>query len=205
MLMLPLFFHDSQSPYFFNSGLLSTGPLLSTLASAYAALIASSFPKFDVLFGPAYKGISLASATALCLYREQNISVGFAFNRKEMKTHGEGGSMIGADMDGKKVLVLDDVMTAGTAVREAISSIKVAGGEVIGVVLCLDREEVGPGGTSAVKELENELGEGRKVKAVVRMQDLMDWLEKEGKHEELESMKNYWSQYGVKIGDERVY
>jgi orotate phosphoribosyltransferase len=179
---------------------LNSGDILSVLASAYASLIVSSFPSFDVLFGPAYKGIALAGAAAVALHKEHNVTVGYAYNRKEAKSHGEGGWHVGAPIKGKKVLILDDVMTAGTAVREAIDGVKKEGGEVIGVVLCLDRQEVGGRGTgkSTVEELEEELGEGKKVRAVIGMKDLMAWLEKEGHAEELERMKEYWERYCVK-------
>ncbi|KDQ10518.1 hypothetical protein BOTBODRAFT_115697 [Botryobasidium botryosum FD-172 SS1] len=187
-----------QSPYFFNSGLLSTGPLLSLLASAYALLIAQEGYEFDVLFGPAYKGIVLSGATALCLHQDHGLDVGYAYNRKEVKAHGEGGWVVGEDTKGKRVLILDDVVTAGTAIREAIEGVKAAGGEVVGVVLMLDREELGgrKGTTSAVKELEEELGS--KVRAVITMRGLMAWLEQQGRLKELESMKNYWEKYGIK-------
>jgi len=196
-----------SSPYFFNAGLLCSGPLLNSLASAYATLIATQYPKdsFDVLFGPAYKGIALAGATALCLHRDHGISVSYAFNRKEVKTHGEGGWVVGADLKGKRVLILDDVITAGTAIREAIGGIQKEGGTIMGVVVALDREEVGggvepaPGGKSAVKDVdETYLGGKGSVKAVVRMRDLMVWLEKNGQTESLASMRSYWEKYGVK-------
>ncbi|KAG8979324.1 orotate phosphoribosyltransferase [Tulasnella sp. JGI-2019a] len=195
------------SPYFFNAGLLSTGPLLDTLASAYATLIVTEFKRgsFDVLFGPAYKGIALAGATALCLHRDHNIPVSYAYNRKEKKDHGEGGWVVGADLKGKRVLVLDDVITAGTAIRQAVDGIRAEGGHVVGVVVALDREEVGggvdvaPGGKSAVKDVEETLlnGEGQ-VRAVVRMRDLMAWLSKEQRDDDLKGMQEYWSRYGVK-------
>lgn len=175
------------------------------MASSYATLISSQFPEFDVLFGPAYKGIALAGATALCLHRDYGRSVAYAFNRKEAKTHGEGGWVVGADLKGKKVLILDDVITAGTAIREAVDGIRQEGGIVVGVVVCLDREEVGPGqeglpdGKSAVKDVEASVLEGQgAVRAVVRMRDLMGWLEKQGRTEELRSMQAYWDKYGVK-------
>ena len=126
------------SPYFINAGLLSTGPLISVVASGYASLISGFGVEFDVLFGPAYKGIPFAAATALCLYRDHNISVGFAYDRKEAKDHGEGGRMVGSDVKGKRVLILDDVMTAGTAVRQSIDLIRMEGGTVVGVAMLLD-------------------------------------------------------------------
>lgn len=197
------------SPYFFNAGLLSSGPLLDTLASAYATLIVTEFERgsFDVLFGPAYKGIALAGATALCLHRDHDIPISYGYNRKEKKDHGEGGWVVGADLKGKRVLVLDDVITAGTAIRQAVEGITQEGGHVVGVVVALDREEVGggvdvdvgPGGRSAVKDVEETLLEGKgHVRAVVRMRDLMEWLSKEGREDELKSMQEYWSRYGVK-------
>ncbi|KAK1219249.1 orotate phosphoribosyltransferase [Marasmius sp. AFHP31] len=195
------------SPYFFNAGLLSTGPILSALAKAFASTIVEAqksssstnpLPEFDVLFGPAYKGIPFAAMTVTHLYDNHNIAVGLAYDRKEVKDHGEGGNMVGASVKGKKILILDDVMTAGTAVRAAIDLVKREGGEVVGVVQCLDREEVGKDGVSStVKEVEAIVGEGR-VKAILRMRDLMVWLEKNGMKDELEKMKVYWEKYGLK-------
>jgi len=194
------------SPYFFNAALLSSGPSLRALCSAYASAIASSLdpasqnplPKFDVIFGPAYKGIALAGATAVLLSLQHGIDVGFAYNRKEVKDHGEGGKMVGVPVQGKRVLILDDVMTAGTAVRGSIEMINEAGGKVVGVVLCLDREEVGREGRSTMRELEAELGTAGCVRAIIRMRDLIKWLEEKGKAEELKNMQEYWEQYGVK-------
>ncbi|KAG8719599.1 orotate phosphoribosyltransferase [Ceratobasidium sp. 394] len=210
------------SPYFFNAGLLCTGPLLSSLAESYAALIANEFthnsePTFDVLFGPAYKGIPLAAATSLTLHSPPSksnrpaISTSFAYNRKEAKDHGEGGNLVGGSLSGKRVLVLDDVITAGTAVREALDAVKLAGGVVVGVVVALDREEVAPGGTgSTMKDIEAEIikraleWEGvkivgqPKVRAAVRMRDLVAWLESQDRAEDVAKMKAYREQYGVK-------
>jgi len=191
------------SPYFFNAGLLSTGPILATLSTAYAttisnALSSGAVPTFDVLFGPAYKGIPFASTAALALYTQHNISVGFAYDRKEAKDHGEGGKMVGVPVEGKKVVILDDVMTSGKAVRTAIETVKQHGGEVVGVVQALDREEVGQDGVSStVQELEGLIGEGR-VFSILKMRDLMVWLEKNGMKGELESMQQYWDKYGLK-------
>jgi len=195
-----------NSPYFINVGLISTGPSLTSLCSAYASSIASSISSsaadklqdFDVIFGTAYKGISLAAATTVLLHTQHGIDVGFAYNRKEPKDHGEGGMMVGVPVRGKRVLILDDVMTAGAAVREAIQMIRGAGGEVVGVILCLDREEVGRDGQSAVREVEKEIGGSGRVRSILRMRDLMQWLENDGRTQELESMKLYWENYGVK-------
>ena len=191
------------SPYFFNAGLLCTGPILATLSTAYASTIAqalksSDFPAFDVLFGPAYKGIPFASTTALVLHTQHQISIGFAYDRKEVKDHGEGGKMVGVSVQGKRVIILDDVMTSGKAVRAAIETIRQNGGEVVGVVQALDREEVGQDGfSSTVKEIEGLIGEGR-VHSILKMRDLMVWLEQNGMTEELANMKEYWNEYGLK-------
>jgi len=186
------------SPYFFNAGLLSSGSSLHPLALAYAHTIKHDLPLFDVLFGPAYKGIPFAALACLALYTEYGVSVGYAYNRKEAKDHGEGGNTVGAGMQGKRVVVLDDVMTSGMAVREALAIIKAAGGQVVGVVELLDREEVGgkEGKKSTVQELEEEAGV--RVRAVLRMRDLVGWLEDKGMAEEVKAMREYRDQYGVK-------
>lgn len=150
------------------------------------------------MFGPAYKGISLAAITAVLLHTQHQIDVGFAYDRKEAKDHGEGGRMVGVSVARKRVLILDDVMTAGTAVRGAIGMIREAGGEVVGVVLALDREEIGHEGKSAVKELEAELGGEGRVNAILRMRDLMAWLKSQGRDEDIGRMQAYWEQFGVK-------
>ncbi|KAJ6469380.1 phosphoribosyltransferase-like protein [Mycena sanguinolenta] len=193
------------SPYFFNAALLSSGPILAILSTAYASTIVSAqtsssapFPTFDVLFGPAYKGIPFAATTALLLHTQHGLSVGLAYDRKEVKDHGEGGKMVGVPVTGKKVVILDDVMTSGKAVRAAIDTVLAHGGEVVGVVQCLDREEIGQDGAgSTVKEIEDLIGEGR-VKSILKMRDLIAWLEKNGMTEELGSMKVYWDKYGLK-------
>ncbi|KAF9515102.1 hypothetical protein BS47DRAFT_1342250 [Hydnum rufescens UP504] len=187
-----------QSPYYFNSGMLNNGGLIATLASAYAALIAVEFPTLDVLFGPAYKGISLAATTAVALRTEYGRSVGFAYNRKEAKDHGEGGWHVGADIKGKKVLILDDVFTTGTAVRQAAQGIREGGGDIVGVVFALDREEIGTDGEgeSAKATLEKDLQS--KVKSVLTMKELIGWLEDAGRKDDVEQMKEYREKYGIK-------
>ena len=177
--------------------------MLTTLSAGYASLIRSSlessdYAKFDVLFGPAYKGISLAACTAMVLHRDYGIDIGFAYDRKEAKDHGEGGMMVGAPVNGKKVLILDDVMTAGTATRNAVDMIRSGGGEVVGVVLCLDREEVGKEGGSTIREMEKYVGGSGRVKAILRMRDLMAWLGEQGRAGDLVAMKDYRDKYGVK-------
>jgi orotate phosphoribosyltransferase len=177
--------------------------MLSSLASAYASLISTSLSEtdyrpFDVIFGPAYKGIPLASCTALILHRDHNIEVGFGYDRKEAKDHGEGGVMVGSSVAGKRVLILDDVMTSGTAVRNSVEMIRKAGGDVVGVVLALDRQEIGKEGRSTVQEMEDHLGGKGRVKAILKMKDLMSWLEQNGREDDLRGMQEYREQYGVK-------
>ncbi|TFK60503.1 orotate phosphoribosyltransferase [Pluteus cervinus] len=195
------------SPYFFNAGLLCSGPILYTVAQAYALILTtstdtttSSFPHFDVLFGPAYKGISFASTTSLVLHTHHNLTVGFAHDRKEAKDHGEGGILVGATIRDKNIIILDDVMTSGKAVRGSIDLVTREGGKMVGVVQMLDREEVGADGTSStVKEVESIIGEGPgRVQSILRMRDLIQWLEKNGRSQELVAMKEYEEKYGLK-------
>lgn len=170
-----------------------------TLSTAYAATIAeASFPEFDVLFGPAYKGIPFAAVTVLQLQLQHQISVGLAYDRKEIKDHGEGGKVVGVSLQGKKVVILDDVMTSGKAVRGSIETVRSQGGEVVGVVQCLDREEVGQDGiSSTVKEIEALVGQGS-VKSIIKMRDLISWLEEAEMNSDLEVMRQYSAQYGIK-------
>ena len=196
---------DRISPYFFNAGLLCTGPILSIVANAYADTIANAIgsstnalPLFDVLFGPAYKGIPFAATTAVALQSRHGLSVGFAYDRKEVKDHGEGGKVVGISVERKRVVIIDDVMTSGKAIRGAIDIVRQNGGEVVGVVQLLDREEVGQDGiSSTVKEVEGLIGQGP-VKSVLKMRDLMQWLEQKGMQDELKSMQSYWDRYGLK-------
>lgn len=184
-----------------------TGPILSTLSSAYAATIIDAqssesnfnpIPDFEVLFGPAYKGIPFAATTATVLHTSYEIDVGFAYDRKEAKDHGEGGKMVGVSVCGKKVVILDDVMTSGKAVRGAIDMVRENGGDVVGVIQALDRQEVGQDGVSStVKEIETLVGKGR-VRSILNMQDLMRWLEKMGMEQELQDMRRYRQRYGLK-------
>ncbi|KAF8134517.1 phosphoribosyl transferase [Boletus edulis] len=170
-----------------------SGKILDTIANAYAATIVDALdahvvPPFDVIFGPAYKGISLAACTTLVLSAKYDRSYGFAYDRKEAKAHGEGGKLVGASVQGKKVLILDDVMTAGTAVRLAIQSIQAEGGEV----------ERGKEGGSTVEEVEGIIrGKGR-VLSVLKMRTVMTWLEENGKSDVLSRMQAYWDKYSWK-------
>ena len=182
------------SPYFFNAGLFSSGYAAAKLGRYYASAIADSKVEFDMLFGPAYKGIPLATLAAAALAEHHDIDVPYAFNRKEAKGHGEGGSIVGAPLSGK-VLIVDDVITAGTAVREAAQIIAAAGAEVAGLVISLDRQEIGRDSRSAVQELEQSLK--IPVVSIVQLEDLVDMLEESSEYAEfLEPVVNYRRQYG---------
>ncbi len=185
------------SPYFFNAGLFNTGKKLGFLSHCYAAAIASSGTDFDVLFGPAYKGIPLAAVTALALANEQQIDKPYCFNRKEAKEHGEGGSIVGAELAGN-VLIIDDVITAGTAVREAVEIIQQNGAKLAGIAVAMDRQERGTGDTSAIQEIEQTYQ--IKVTSIITLQHIIDYLEQSestelGSH--LDAVRAYREQYGV--------
>jgi orotate phosphoribosyltransferase len=182
------------TPYFFNAGLFNTGAALEGLAQFYAKAILASGAQFDMLFGPAYKGIVLAASTAMALAR-QGRDVPFAFNRKEAKSHGEGGELIGAPLAGR-VLIVDDVLTAGTAVRESLATIAAHGAAAAGVVISLDRMERGEGNLSAIREIERNYG--IPVIAIASLDDLMGWLEGNAAlRQNLDAMKEYRKLYGI--------
>ncbi|MDJ0758280.1 MAG: orotate phosphoribosyltransferase [Woeseiaceae bacterium] len=184
-----------QSPYFFNAGLFNTGYAAARLGQFYAATIAQSDIEYDLLFGPAYKGIPLAALTAASLSEQHDTNVPYAYNRKEAKSHGEGGSTVGADVSGR-VLIVDDVITAGTAVREAYDIIVGLGAEVAGLVISLDRQERGQTEKSAVQELQEALG--IPVVSIVRLDDLVERLENLPDYREhLPKLKKYREKYGV--------
>jgi orotate phosphoribosyltransferase len=183
------------SPYFFNAGLFNTGYAAAKLGRFYSAVIADSEIEFDMIFGPAYKGIPLVALTAASLAEHRDIDVAFAFNRKEAKAHGEGGSIIGAPLAGR-VFIVDDVITAGTAVREACNIITSAGAEIAGLVISLDRQEVGRDSMSAVQELEQSLQ--IPVFSIVQLEDLIELIEEENEYAEyLEPVIAYRKKYGV--------
>ena len=182
------------TPYFFNAGLFNTGSRLDRLAEFYAKAVIASGVEFDMLFGPAYKGIALAAATAMALARSGR-DVPFAYNRKEAKDHGEGGNMIGAPLEGR-VLVIDDVMTAGTAVREATAILEANDAELAGVAISLDRMEKGSGTTSAVQEVRLQFGVP--VIAIATADDLLAYLKNEPKlAQHLDEIEEYRRQYGA--------
>jgi orotate phosphoribosyltransferase len=161
-----------ESPYFFNAGEFNSGERLAQLGRFYASALLHSKLAIDMLYGPAYKGIPLAACTAIAL-AERGIDVPFAFNRKEAKTHGEGGNVVGAPLEGR-VLIVDDVITAGTSVRESVAIIRAAGATPAGVLIALDRRERGAGGSSATAELEAELG--LSTISIASLDDLVELL-----------------------------
>ncbi|EIW72137.1 hypothetical protein TREMEDRAFT_25160 [Tremella mesenterica DSM 1558] len=187
------------SPYFFNAGRLYTSSLLAATAEAYATLLTSSrIPEFDILFGPAYKGISLAAITAVELYRSHGRNVGFAYNRKEAKDHGEGGNLVGAPLKGR-IVIIDDVLTRGTAIRESLEMFSNhPEAKVVGVVQLVDRQEKGQGtNLSAVQQLEEEYG--FPIEPIIGVGDIIGYLKiKGGWEKEVESIEKYREEYGVK-------
>ena len=183
-----------KTPYFFNAGLFNDGEAIAVLGKCYAAALTRSGLEFDMLFGPAYKGIPLATTTAVALAEHHHRSVPWAFNRKEAKDHGEGGTIVGTPLRGR-VLIIDDVITAGTAIREAIDIITAAGAQAVGVVLALDRQERGTGQLSAVQEVEQTLH--LPVTSILKLQDLIEYLERSGNASQLAATRAYRGQYGV--------
>jgi len=183
------------SPYFFNAGLFNTGYAAARIGRFYAAAIAEANISFDMIFGPAYKGIPLAALTAASLAEHYDIDVPYCYNRKEEKAHGEGGSVVGAPLQGQ-VLIVDDVITAGTAVRDAYRVITSSGAAIAGLAISLDRQERGQGSLSAVQELKSSLG--IPVISIVQLDDLIDILEEsEDYTEHLDPVLAYRRKYGV--------
>ncbi|HKJ07639.1 MAG TPA: orotate phosphoribosyltransferase [Gammaproteobacteria bacterium] len=183
------------SPYFFNAGLFNTGLRLARLGRFYARAIHDSDIEFDVLFGPAYKGIPLAAAAAIGLADSFGRDVPYCYNRKEAKDHGEGGQIVGADLNGR-VLIVDDVITAGTAVRESVDLIRAAGAVPAGVVISLDRQERGRDRRSAIQEVEDDFG--MPVISIVGLKELIAYLaDQPGREQDLERIEVYRKDYGI--------
>jgi len=182
------------SPYFFNAGLFNTGGALTALGRFYARAIVDSGIQFDMLFGPAYKGIPLVTAAAIALADQQGRDLPWAFNRKETKDHGEGGRIVGRPLAGR-VLIIDDVITAGTAIRESVDLIRRAGAEPAGVILELDRQERGQAERSAVQEVTDQFG--LPVASILRLEDLIGYLQVEGDGSHLAAVRRYREQYGI--------
>ena len=183
------------SPYFFNAGLFNSGEALAKLGQYYAAAIKESKVKFDVLFGPAYKGIPLATTCAVALYEHQNTNIPYSFNRKEAKAHGEGGNIVGAALDGD-ILIIDDVITAGTAIRESMDIIAAANAKPAGVIIALDRQEKGTGELSAIQEVEQQYT--IPVLSIIKLEHLITYIEGNPEFNDyLDKVKAYRDQYGI--------
>ncbi|MDG2116597.1 MAG: orotate phosphoribosyltransferase [Porticoccaceae bacterium] len=183
------------SPHFFNAGEFYQGKALATLGQCYAAAIVDSGIEFDVLFGPAYKGITLAAATAVALAEHHNLDVPYCFNRKEAKSHGEGGTIVGAPLEGK-VLIIDDVITAGTAIREVMAMVDQAEAQAAGVVIGVDRKERGNSDQSAIQEVESEYS--IPVASIIDIDDILTYLDSKADMQPLvKQIKQYRQEYGV--------
>ncbi|MDC9511468.1 MULTISPECIES: orotate phosphoribosyltransferase [unclassified Pseudoalteromonas] len=183
------------SPYFFNAGLFSTGRDLARLGRFYASALEDAAIEYDVLFGPAYKGIPIATTTAVALADHHDKDVPYCFNRKEKKAHGEGGTLVGSALTGK-IMLVDDVITAGTAIRESMEIIADNGADLSGVLIALDRQEKGKAELSAIQEVERDFN--TKVISIVKLADLISYLESQGTMDEhLASVKAYRDQYGI--------
>ncbi|EKF9638509.1 orotate phosphoribosyltransferase [Vibrio cholerae] len=184
-----------KSPYFFNAGLFNTGRDLARLGRFYAAALVDSGIEFDVLFGPAYKGIPIATTTAVALADHHDVDTPYCFNRKEAKDHGEGGNLVGSKLEGC-VMLVDDVITAGTAIRESMELIQANKADLAGVLVAIDRQEKGKGELSAIQEVERDFGCA--VISIVSLTDLITYLEQQGNNtEHLEAVKAYRAQYGI--------
>ncbi|AYO15911.1 orotate phosphoribosyltransferase [Vibrio owensii] len=184
-----------KSPYFFNAGLFNTGRDLARLGRFYAAALADSGIEFDVLFGPAYKGIPIATTTAVALADHHDIDAPYCFNRKEAKDHGEGGNLVGSALEGR-IMLVDDVITAGTAIRESMEIIQANGADLAGVLVAIDRQEKGKGELSAIQEVERDFGCA--IISIVSLTDLVTFLEEKGTDKEhLEAVKAYRAEYGI--------
>lgn len=187
------------SPYFFNLGRISSGTGFRRLSHAYTAALNAASIEFDVIFGPAYKGIPLAVGVS-CAFAEQGRQIGFAYDRKEVKDHGEGGTLVGADVMGKRVVIVDDVLTAGTAMKRSIHLLRSAGADPVAAMIALDREERGTGDESAVMELSRE--EHIRVDALVGIREILDYLQScdesnESYRTAIDAIRSYQACYGV--------
>ncbi len=184
-----------KSPYFFNAGLFNTGRDLARLGRFYASALMDAKLEFDLLFGPAYKGIPIATTTAVALAERHDKDVPYCFNRKEAKTHGEGGELVGSALTGR-VMLVDDVITAGTAIRESMALIQAKGADLAGVLVAIDRQERGKGTQSAIQEVETDFA--CKVVSIICLDDLIYYLEEKSEMgAELLAMQAYRAEFGV--------
>ncbi len=182
------------SPYFFNTGLFNTGAQLGKLGQFYAQALIQSDLKVDILYGPAYKGIPLVSATSIAYAQITGNDIPFAFNRKEAKDHGEGGNLVGTPLQGN-VIILDDVITAGTSVRESVEIINAANATPAGVLIALDRQEKGLNESSAIQEVKDRFN--MPVIAIITLENIIDYLKAEANSDQLNAIKAYQSLYGI--------
>ena len=183
------------SPYFFNAGLFNSGSALAQLGRFYAEAVVASGISFDVLFGPAYKGIPLAASTAVALAEQHKLDLPWCFNRKEAKDHGEGGTLVGAPLAGN-VLIIDDVITAGTAIREVMQIIQAQGANAAGVLIALNRQERGKGELSAIQEVERDFG--IPVVSIVSLEQVLEYLAEDAELKKyLPAVQAYRAQYGI--------
>lgn len=184
-----------QSPYFFNAGLFNTGRDLARLGRFYAAALIDKNINYDLLFGPAYKGIPIATTTAVALAEHYDLDKPYCFNRKEKKDHGEGGYLVGSELKGN-VMLVDDVITAGTAIRESMDIINSCGASLAGVLIALDRQEKGNGELSAIQEVERDYG--CDVISIIQLADLITFLaDKPNMENELAAVSQYREKYGI--------
>ena len=184
-----------KSPYFFNAGLFNSGGDLARLGRFYAAALADANIAFDLLFGPAYKGIPIATTTAVALYDHHDVDTPYCFNRKEKKDHGEGGTLVGAELKGR-IMLVDDVITAGTAIRESMEIIAANNASLAGVLIALDRQEKGKGELSAIQEVERDFD--TQVVSIVTLNDLISYLQQKPEMaEHLAAVNAYRDQFGV--------
>ena len=184
-----------QSPYFFNAGVFASGNSLSIFAQHYAHAIQAKDIDFDVLFGPAYKGIPLATATVMALQQHYQRDVPFAFNRKEVKDHGEGGQLVGSDIRGKNILLIDDVLTAGSAVHEVSPLLSQQDAHLVGAIIALNRQERGQGQASTVTELQETFN--IQIHSIITLQNLLEYLQHNKEYAQyLPAMEAYWDKYG---------
>lgn len=184
-----------KSPYFFNAGLFNRGGDLARLGRYYASALVDADVKFDVLFGPAYKGIPIATTTAVALADHHSMDVPYCFNRKEAKTHGEGGNLVGSGLNGR-VMLVDDVITAGTAIRESMTLLEQNQASLAGVLIALDRQERGQGELSAIQEVEKDFD--TQVIAIVTLADVVGYLKEQGGHDtSIAAINDYRESYGI--------
>ncbi len=184
-----------KSPYFFNAGLFNSGVLIGDLGAYYAETLVQARADFDLLFGPAYKGIPLAVAASIALARDYKRDAPFAFNRKEAKDHGEGGTLVGASLKGKKVLIVDDVISAGTSVRESLEIIAAAGGTPAGIIIALDRQERGKGAKSTLQEIRDDMA--IPVYSIITLGDILEHLCTQGDTGTVAQIEGYLKEYGA--------